>query len=405
MSLKKEDLIALNRTGENLKNLLRNIIVKFPPTAQNITGMSKWLNFNRSNCQRIINGVKKAKDGQQVLCFLPGIAGLEDFIVQAEMQEHDKQLLLDAKKAIAVFESQIKKYARSHADLKRLLDNRSASLSSRSTNLTAQEKREQHFLASKLLLDSSIGTLFSCYILKESQQDREFLHEIAMISKQKIMRSEASPPFVQFYTHPHPDNFTAPTEITKQSKLNARGFHVGVSKEYSTAGLLEAYSSYSPSNSGIVFNALPSEEPFDATFVFTNPDELANPLVNKSQCSSTSISIKNPTKKLIMLVFLEKKLDMRSTVNVGCYSGNQKVEEGKLRADDMWTERLPEFPELNVVHPSSPRAKQSESFEMGKMTDYLFNFSELNKDDFVCYMVEVDYPIWSSTYRLYFEHS
>jgi hypothetical protein len=405
MSLEQKDLIDLNRTGEHLKNTLRNIIIKFPPTAQTIAGMSKWLDFNRSNCQRILNGVYKAKSGQQVLCYLPGIAGLEDFLIQATKQEHELQLLVDAKNAIELFDKQIRKYARSHAELKRLLDERVSTFGLKHGALTAQEKRKKHFVASKQLVDTAIDTLFSCYILKENQQNKNFLCEISMISKQKISRTEVSLPFVQFYTPPHSSDFNAPEKITAQSKIETDGFHVGVVEEYSALGLLEAYSSYSPSNSGLVFNGLPSGEPFDATFIFTNSNELANPLMNKSECSSTSISIKNPTQKLIMLVFLEKKLDMRSTVNIGCYTGNQKVEEGKLCADDMWTERLPEFPELNVVHPSSPRAKKNQALALGEMTDYLFNFAELKKENFVCYMVEVDYPIWSSTYRLYFEHA
>jgi len=393
MLLEKEDLIALNRTGESLKNVLRHLVQDFPHSAQTITGMSNWLDFNRSNCQRILNGINKSKDGKQVLCYLPGIAGLQDFLIQVSKQSLEKQLILEARSAVEAFDIQIKKYARSHAELKRLLGNKPATNSFEKNMLSAGEKREQHYLASKQLVGSSIDTLFSCYILKESDLNKQFLQEVAMISKQSIVRSKASPPFVQFYTHPHPEGFTAPENITADSRIEAGRFHIGVIDEYSSEGMLSSYASYSPSNSGIVFNDLASDANFDATFLFSNPDELANPLEHESKCSSTSISIKNPTKKLVMLVFLEKKLDMRSSVNVGCYSGNQKVEEGKLRSDDMWTERLPEFPEVNGSVP------------IGEMSDYLFSFANLDKRDFSCYLLEVEHPIWSSTYRIYFEHS
>ena len=406
MLLEKEDLIALNRTGENLKSVLRHIVAKFPHSAQTITGMSHWLEFNRSNCQRILNGVQKSKNGQQVLCFLPGIAGLQEFLLQASKKPLETQLILEASKAIEVFDSQIKKYARSHAELKRILSNNSVKNNQYNSSLTAVEKREQHYLASKQLIGSSVDILFSCYIIKENDDNKEFLQEVAMISKRGIQRSKASPPFVQFYTHPHPEGFTSPENISKNSRLDTSQFRIGVIDELSSEGVLQAYSSYSTSNSGIVFNDIEGNDcaPFDATFLFSNPDELANPLVHQSQCSSTSVSIKNPTKKLLTLVFLEKKIDRCSTVNVGCYSGNQKVEEGKLRADDMWTERLPEFPELNVLHPDSPRARVNDELQIGEMSDYLFTYSNFNKDDFVCYLLEVDYPIWSSTYRVYFEH-
>jgi len=405
MLLEKEDLIALNQTGENLKNVLRHLIVKFPQSAQTITGMSHWLKFNRSNCQRVLNGVNKSRDGKEVLCLLPGVAGLHDFLAQVAKKTLEKQLILEAKKAVEAFEVLIKKYARSHAELKRLLGNNVIPVSIDNNMLSANEKREQHFLASKQLVGSSINTLFSCYILKENDNNNEYLQEVAMISKQGIIRSKAAPPFVQFYTHPHPEGFTAPERITRESRIDVSRFQIGVVDEFSSEGFLNAYSSYSASNSGIVFNDFANGNNFNATFLFSNPDELANPLVHKSKCSSTSISIKNPTKKLMMLVFLEKKLDMRSMVNVGCYSGNQKVEEGKLRSDDMWTERLPEFPELRIVQPNSPDAQSISGMAIGELSDYLFNFSNLDKKDFACYLLEVDHPIWSSTYRVYFEHS
>jgi len=404
MLLEKEDLIALNRTGENLKSVLRHLVDDFPQAAQSIAGMSNWLDFNRSNCQRILNAINKSKDGKQVLCYLPGIAGLQEFLTQVSKQSLEAQAILDAQSTVATFESQMKKYARSHAELKRLLSHKSP-ITHDKNQLSAQEKREQHYTASKQLIGSSIDTLFSCYVLKESDQNSEYLQEVAMISKQNIIRSKASPPFVQFYTRPNPEGFTKPEKITEESRIELGRFHIGVVDEYSSEGFLSAYASYSPSNSGIVFNDLPGAKSFDATFLFCNPDELANPLEHESKCSSTSISIKNPTKKLVMLVFIEKKLDMRSTVNVGCYSGNQKVEEGKLRSDDMWTERLAEFPELKVLHPDSPGAQVNGTMAIGEMSDYLFSFANLDKKDFSCYLLEVAYPIWSSTYRIYFEHS
>ena len=405
MKLEKEDLVLINRTGENLKSVLRHIVNEFPHSGQSINGMSKHLNYNRSNCQRILDGLNKSKDGKQVLCLLPGVAGLRDFLIKVDALDIEKQLVLEAEKAVDAFELVLKKYARSQAQLKRLLGATVISSDHANGELTAQEKREQHYLVSKQLLGFSINEIFCCYVLRENQQRPDYLQEIAMIAKKGIKRSIAAQPFIQFYTHPHPENFTKPENITAHSTLDSSSFQVGLVQEFTTNGLLEAYSSYSTSNSGIVFNEIPDTPEFDATFLFNNPDELFNPLRAESRCSSTSISIKNPTKKLNMLVFIEKHLDMRSRVNVGCYSGNQKVEEGKLRADDMWTERLPEFPELKVVQPQSLQQISDSEFAINDMTNYVFDLAGLSQEDYSCYMLEVTYPIWSTTYRVYFEHS
>ena len=402
MALTKEDLILINRTGDNLKSVLRQILHLLPEAATSINGLSRWLEFNRSNCQRILDGVNKSKDGKHALCLFPGIAGLEEFVRKAQHKGVDSALLSEMSKAIEAFASVMAKYARSHAQLKRLLDNTEPKKRSSSGGLSANEKREQHYLASKQLVGASIDNLFSCYILRENELNTRYLHEVALIAKKGISRAIEAQPFIQFYSHPNSDDFTSPESISAKSSVVPGKFQVGVVEEYSTPGLIDAYTGYSASNAGIVFNNLPDTSPFDATFVFSNPDELSNPLNSESNCSSTSISIKTPTKKLTMLVFLEKKLAMQSLVNVGCYAGNQKVSEGNLRADDMWTEKLPEFPELKIVPLGAPLCENS--VEIQAMTDYLFNFSQLNPQAYSCYLLEVDYPVWSSTYRIYFEH-
>jgi len=94
-----------------------------------------------------------------------------------------------------------------------------------------------------------------------------------------------------------------------------------------------------------------------------------------------------------MLVFLDKIIDMRSTVNVGCYQGNQKVDDGNLRASDMWTERLPGFPDLKIANALAPNIASTSSLNIVELTDYQFNFAQLNKQSFFCYMMEIDYPL------------
>ena len=107
MQLEKEDLIVLNRTGESLKRALYHLVKEFPRSAQTITGMSSWLNFNSSNCQRILNGINKSKDGKHVLCLLPGIAGLQDFLIKVEKRSLEKQLILEAEQAVEAFDIQL----------------------------------------------------------------------------------------------------------------------------------------------------------------------------------------------------------------------------------------------------------------------------------------------------------
>ncbi|WP_340677067.1 hypothetical protein [Paraglaciecola sp.] len=402
MPLQQSDLTSLNQLGEQLKFALIEIIHQFPKQAQTIAGLSEYLIYNRSNAQRIINAINKSQRGTDVLCQLPGIVSLTEFCQKSALHGAKNQLN-ELQNLIETFQQNIKLHARSHTELKRMLST-NVTLTHKASVSADNNKREVLYQAVKDLIGASVDTLFCSYILSDTKKNKNYLQEIAMISKLGVVREDFAPPFVQFYTHPHPHDFVKPNKITANSTLTNKGFSIGVVEEYSTAGLLAAYSSYSPSNSGIVFDNFSNNKPFNATFLFENPDELANPITHQSHCSSTSISIQNPTKKLVMLVFLDKKIDMRSTVNVGCYQGNQKVEDGKLRASDMWTERLPEFPELKIVNPLSTNITSTSALNIVELTDYQFDFAQLNRQKFVCYMMEIDYPIWSSTYRIYFEH-
>jgi hypothetical protein len=405
MSLSHQDLLLLEQFGATLGLQLRQLLASFPPAARTINGMAKWLGYHASNCQRILQASQQTENGHQVLCQLPGQASLTQFSQLLQVKNPAPALQQQLMQQLQQWQQLSSQYFRSHAQMKRLLADSPALSPAAVAQPDRRLLRQQHFASSKNLIGSSIDSVFACYLLTESARDPQFLQEIALIGKKNYCRRAEAPPFVQFYTHPHPAHFERPLDITAESRIDPLQFQIGVIRPYSSADFLARYRSYSASNSGILFADYGAEVPFDATFLFSNPDELANPLTHQSRCSSTSISIKTPTRKLVMAVFLDKKIDIRSTVNVGCYSGNQKVEDGQLRADDMWTELLPDYPDLTILHAAAPAARVVDDIAVGEQSDFLFRFAGLQKSDFVCYFMEVDYPIWSATYRIYFQHS
>lgn len=395
MKLAQDDLIALNRFGERYQQLLHQIFFQLPQKARSISGLGKYTGYNRSNSQRVVNA-HNAKDGLKVICALPGIEGQLEFADKIAKFVSETQLA-NLNDLISHFQDIIERFARSHASLKRLLATH-ANIQATDDNLPL---RRQLFQSSAMLLGSHIEALVCCYALTQSEDNRLFLHEHALISKQGITRTPKSPPFVQFYTHDHPTGNLAPKLISSHDRCDSKSFEIAIAKEYSSLGLPNHFVSYSKSNAGMVFDdKLPS--PFDATFLFSNPDELSNPLTDNSQCSSTSISIKTPTKKLTMLVLIERELDKLSSVNLGCYMGNQKVQEGKLHVSDMWTERLPDFPDLKVVDLSF-RPMLNGPFPVETL-NYFLAYYGLDASKYKGYLMETEFPIWSSTYRIYFEH-
>ena len=121
MALNENDLIHLNRTGEQLKSAIRNLIAELPQQAQSIAGMAKWLDANKSTCQRLLNVINNSSDGLDVIQLVPGFEGINQFIDCAEAKQIDSSLIEAARKASKTFNGDIKSYGRSHSHLKRSL--------------------------------------------------------------------------------------------------------------------------------------------------------------------------------------------------------------------------------------------------------------------------------------------
>jgi hypothetical protein len=104
-----------------------------------------------------------------------------------------------------------------------------------------------------------------------------------------------------------------------------------------------------------------------------------------------------------MLVFLDKRFDNRSSVHVGCYPYSLLVEREQHTYDEIWNDRFPEFPDVKIVNSLTSVSELTEVKEADAIIQYLFDYAQLSRDEFVCYMIDVKYPIWSTTYRMYFE--
>jgi hypothetical protein len=403
MALAENDLIHLNRTGEQLKSAIRNLIGEMPAQAQSIAGMAKWLNANKSTCQRMLNVMNKPQDGLDVIQLLPGFEGINQFIDCAQAQQIDSLLIQEARKASQSFNNDIQLFGRSHSQLKRKLAELKDPQQVHHSMSEAENNRRAHFQASQQLLGESSDLTFATFIAQPNKRDDKHYHEFAIVSRQQVSIKKQARPFMQFYSKDALPFSTQPSNNIDTSAM-VEQFDLGIVDRFSSIDLREAYSGYSQASASLVFsNMSNSENPFDATFLFNSPQEAENPLNSQFKTTTHSISIKIPAKRLVMLVFLDKRYDIRSTVNVGCYPASTQVERAKHTYDEIWNDRFPEFPDLKILNSLTSVSEKTGINKADDMIQYLFDYAQLSQDDFVCYMIDVNYPIWSSTYRIYFE--
>lgn len=403
MVLNENDLIHLNRTGEQLKSAIRNLIAELPQQAQSIAGMAKWLDANKSTCQRLLNVMNKSNDGLDVIQLVPGFEGINQFIDCAQAKEIDSSLIEGARKASKTFNGDIKSFGRSHSQLKRSLAGLKEQQQVHYSMSAAENNRMLHFQTSEQMLGESSDLTFATFIAQPNKKDERYYQEIAIVSRQQVSIKKQARPFMQYYSHEHLPSATGPDIKTDAARL-VDEFELGIVDEFSSIDLKEAFSGYSHPSSSLVFSNLNnSEKPFDASFIFNDPKDSENPLNSDFKTTTHSISIKIPTKRLVMLVFLDKRFDIRSSVHVGCYPYSLQVERAQHTYDEIWNDRFPEFPDVKIVNSLTSVSELTGFNKADSMIQYLFDYAQLSRDEFVCYMIDVNYPIWSTTYRMYFE--
>jgi hypothetical protein len=69
--------------GRQLQAAFGAILSKLPARAVKVADITRWLDLDRSICQRIVTGVRDADDGLGVLERFPGVRGLEQFVAAA----------------------------------------------------------------------------------------------------------------------------------------------------------------------------------------------------------------------------------------------------------------------------------------------------------------------------------
>ena len=121
MVLSEHALEILSLTGDELKHVYRSIIYSLPQSAQTLSGLTRYLGYNRSNAQRILNAINKSDTGLDVIKQMPGTNGLKDFNLCLKTVDVGEQWFSQAERVTAQFESVIKQFAKSHAQLKRAL--------------------------------------------------------------------------------------------------------------------------------------------------------------------------------------------------------------------------------------------------------------------------------------------
>ena len=149
-----------------------------------------------------------------------------------------------------------------------------------------------------------------------------------------------------------------------------------------------------------------NNQPFDITLAHMDVKTQPNPLHHDHKIIMQGLMERSPAKRLILMTFIDKKMDRACNIQAGCYPSSLKSHEQAHLQEDFWSERFSDSPEIKLIKPLDNCLNDKLQL---KYVDQLVEqgFAFLNEDsaDYTGYFIDVEYPIWLSSHRLYFKFS
>ena len=394
----EQDLIRLDREGELIKHTFARLLETFPSDAQSITGMSHWLSAGKTTCQRIVEAIIKPTTGIETLQKLPSPSGLENFLQIAAERSARPDLIKVCQQSNEKFAKIITAHAKSHAAFKKELQNKIATGGS---SLPQHEKRKKAFETIASLLGEQVSTKVTIAIHRENSENSKFIHQFILDYNGGYVLGKNSRP-MQF------KNISAEDE----RDISFQGFiddHENYDRELPPFCYLSEFSSpeaieaarKSHSSFNLISYPHPSKtngRPLDICAFKSYPLDLLNPTHGGTLAGLIGAPIIFPTKKLCFLAFLERQLAVKSIANLGTYSTTHVA----TSPEQLWYDRFYNHAGLTVLHPQTNPGDALGYPKLNQLIAAAFKLSGSDPEDFYGYLVDTDYPLWSTVYRMIF---
>ncbi len=411
MPLTEIDLAQLQRSGEHFKKILRETFENIPPNARSIAGIARWTGLNKSSCQRLVQALTKTNDGIDVIVNLPGPNSLTQFSNKFKKLIDNQSCLDDFEQMTEEYQNLIFSFATSQSELKRILQQSMAQ-----GNIVREpyfkRLRKQAYEINKELTGESVDLYFGVHVIRENKNVPTRIDEIVVANRVGVELAKNARPFVQTFSGNQPGLM-----IEKPNSVDRNNFsssHDAGNKEYlfrdfSTPEIEKCFAGVGSLGNNLIYNhsLLPKDKKkFDITTAFLEMQFQDSPLHGGPTILCQGLMQRSPAKKLILLTLMNKNLDKRSTVQGGCYPSSMRALEAGHNAEELWNDKFSDSPEIKLFYPESENlaGKTGVANVDDLIAETMFFLSE-DPADYVGYYLELEYPLWLTSQRFYFDFS
>jgi hypothetical protein len=411
MALREVDLTLVRRSGEHFKKILKETFEHIPRSAQSIAGMARWTGINKSSCQRLVQAVTKTTGGLDVIITLPGPSALEQFNSKFKKLIDDQDCIENFQQLISEYQNLIFEFATSQSELKKLLIHSQAQ-GSANKDAYLKKQRKQAYQTNREITGESVDLYIGLHFIRTNSEDPNYIDEIVVANRVGVELAKNARPFVQaFGGNQNEVRVDKPFLLTED---NISADYFGKEKDFlmadfSTPGIERCFAGIGSLGNNLIYNhSLPpiDGKKFDITIAYGEVKAQRNPSNSEHKILCQSLMQRSPAKRIILLTLIEKQLDKDCHLNAGCYPSSMKAQEAANNPEELWSDRILDAPEVKLFNPEIE--KMSVKCGLNHFDELIEHSAALIGDDlnrYVGYYLDVDYPLWLTSQRFYFDFS
>lgn len=392
--------------GSTLQRAFAKVLNSFPPRVVKVAEVARWLELDRSICQRVVMGVREAKDPLGVLERFPGVRGLEQFIAAASAKGCSKTVLNGAASATELYAQLVSAAGGSQT---RLVD-RIGHLRATSISPNRATPSEEEFLRfRKRSFEAAVGITGATSAARV---------EVLMVGPAEGSRGN--------------DGRVTTVSATGMIGLELAGHAMPLTRRSRLAGLRPVPASSggaTPPESGLTpqlllneFTSQPaprvttrtsgewliqvfeadrgSMQPFDIVAGLAFDWQWGTPAPAEGDADFYSVGriIGPPTRTLVFDLYLHRGLPAPKSVAAHVLRPATQGSLGNARPQTRWYDRIPQEHDLTLLG-GSVGSRSSEAYpRVSDLTRHLADSMRWQGVEFTGYRLEVEFPLFDFEY-------
>lgn len=368
--------------------------------------MSRWLGVHKATCQRVVEGVNKARDELECFSRFPGIDGLRNHLAACERRGVDPERVKAASAAVEEYQQFLDEANLTQRSLIAELTGfrgRSPEAQGEAEMAAAEQRRRALYDAARELTGEDIAVKAVVAVFAADPSGKPKMWVTVGSRQSGILHQGFARPIAPFQLAnwkarfapskapaPHGDERDQPYQVVE--RLTTASLRINTIDAAAGRTVLVAEAPSRPETG--------ESMPVDIAILF---DAIAQPHPDEQPERELNVAarITEPTRSLVLDVYVDSTLNIKATPGVQCVTlAAPPGDMPGVDAASLWHERLPEWPTVQQLGKRGVPASSSLHDRQHDLAVETLAAAGVEPGRCAVFRCEVRFPVWQSEYRL-----